>query len=390
MSAAGLVLLLTACSKPAPEPEPVRAVRTLTVANAATESQYQFAAEVRARVESQLGFRVGGKIVKRSAELGDSVKAGEVLAQLDPQDLRLSRDSARAALVAAQSSYELSAADHKRYQELLAQGFISAAELERRSTELQAAKSTLAQARAEAAMQGNQARYATLVADASGVVTGIEAEPGQVVAAGTPVLRLAHDGARDVVFSVPEDRLGLVRELAGQKAALQVRLWGASRTLPATVREVAAATDPVTRTVLVKAGIGNASVTLGQTATVLIDTRQQGGAAIKLPLSALVEAEGKTSVWLLDAQTMTVQPQPVQVQSADGNSVVIASGLVPGQEVVTAGVHVLAPGQKVKRFAGVGAAAPMASADATAAPSRGAPPASAAPAASAAAPGASH
>nr|MBA3625272.1 efflux RND transporter periplasmic adaptor subunit [Methylibium sp.] len=336
---------------------------------------------VRARVESQLGFRVGGKIVKRSAELGDSVKAGEVLAQLDPQDLRLSRDSARAALLSAQSSYELSAADHKRYQELLAQGFISAAELERRSTELQAAKSTLAQARAEAAMQGNQARYATLVADASGVVTGIEAEPGQVVAAGTPVLRLAHDGARDVVFSVPEDRLALVRDLAGQKAALQVRLWGANRTLPATVREVAAATDPVTRTVLVKAGIGDASVTLGQTATVLIDTLQQGG-AIKLPLSALLEAEGKTSVWLLDAQTMTVQPQPVQVQSADGNSVVIASGLVPGQEVVTAGVHVLAPGQKVKRFAEVGAAAPVASAEAAGAASQGPPPASAAPGAS--------
>jgi RND family efflux transporter MFP subunit len=352
LSGAALFLLLTGCSKPAPEPEPVRAVRTLTVANAATQSQYQFAAEVRARVESQLGFRVGGKIVKRSAELGDSVKAGQVLAQLDPQDLRLSRDSARAALLAAQSSFELAAADHKRYQELLAQGFISAAELERRSAELQAAKSALEQARAEAAMQGNQARYATLVADAGGVITGIAAEPGQVVAAGTPVLRLAHDGARDVVFSVPEDKLALVHDLAGREGALQVRLWGADRTLPATVREVAAATDPVTRTVLVKAGIGTAPVTLGQTATVLIDTRGQGG-AIKLPLSALVETDGKSSVWLLDSATMTVEPAPVQVQSADGNSVVIAAGLVPGQEVVTAGVHVLTPGQKVKRFEAV-------------------------------------
>lgn len=381
LPAAALVLLLTACSRPAPEPEPVRAVRTVTVTNTATESQYQFAAEVRARVESQLGFRVGGKIVKRSAELGDSVKAGEVLAQLDPQDLRLSRDSARAALLSAQSSYDLAAADYKRYQELLAQGFISAAELERRSTELQAAKSTLAQAKAEAAMQGNQARYATLVADASGVITGIEAEPGQVVAAGTPVLRLAHDGARDVVFSVPEDKLALVRELAGREGAIQVRLWGANQTLPATVREIAAATDPVTRTVLVKAGIGSVPVTLGQTATAFIDARQQDG-AIKLPLTALVEADGKTSVWLLDAATMTVQPRPVQVKSADNNSVVIAAGLVPGQEVVTAGVHVLTPGQKVRRFAQVSRVAPRATPEAavaTAAPLTGAAAASTAP-----------
>lgn len=375
LCAAALALLLVGCSKPASESEPVRAVRTLTVANAPASSQHQFAAEVRARVESQLGFRVGGKIVKRNVDLGDSVKAGQVLAQLDPQDLRLSRDSARAALASAQSSYDLAAADYKRYQELLAQGFISAAELERRSTELQAAKSTLEQAKAEAAMQGNQARYAALVADASGVITGIEAEPGQVVAAGAPVLRLAHDGARDVVFSVPEDRLGLVRALEGQPGALEVRLWGANETIPATVREVAAATDRVTRTVLVKADIGSTPVTLGQTATVLIDSRQPE-AAIQLPLSALVEKDGKTSVWLLDPATMTVQPQPVQVRGADGNAVVVASGLMSGQEVVTAGVHVLTPGQKVRRFDAVNSAA--------AASTRAVPPAGAAPAARAA------
>lgn len=365
--AGAAALLLVGCSKPAPPPEPVRAVRTLVVASDAVGASHEFAAEVRARVESRLGFRVGGKIVRRDANLGDTVKPGQVLAQLDPQDLRLGQQSAHAALSAAQASYEQAAADHKRYQELLAQGFIGAAEFERRETTLKSARAGLEQARAQATVQGNQAAYATLVADAAGVVTGIEAEPGQVVAAGTPVLRVAREGPRDVVFSVPEDKLALLRALEGREGALQVTLWGSTQRLPATLREVAAATDATTRTVLAKADIGRAPATLGQTATVLIDTPRppQDAQRIKLPLTALVEAAGKTSVWLFDPATMTVKAQPVQVGGADGNAVVIAAGLQPGQEVVTAGVHVLTPGQKVKRYvpdAVAAAAAPAASA----------------------------
>lgn len=342
--------LLAACSKTEPAAEPVRAVRTLAVAAESAGGVHEYAGEVRARIESRLGFRVGGKIVRRQAELGDTVKAGQVLAQLDPQDLRLSQDSARAALASAQASHALAEADYKRYQELLAQGFISAAELERRDTTLKAARASLEQARAQAAVQGNQAGYATLVADASGVITAVDAEPGQVVAAGAPVLRLAHDGPRDVVFSVPEDREAMVRALEGRPGALRVRLWGSTETLPATVREVAAATDAVTRTFLVKADVGRAPFKLGQTATALVDLPRSDG-VIKLPLSALVEADGKTSVWLLDAASMTVKTQPVQLAGAEGNHAIVAAGLAPGQEVVTAGVHVLTPGQKVRRYA---------------------------------------
>lgn len=341
---------LLACSRPAPAPEPVRAVRTLTVASDVAGSRYEFAAEVKARVESRLGFRVGGKLVQRPVDLGDSVKAGQVLAQLDPRDLRLGEDSARAALSSAQASYELAAADHQRYQELLAQGFISAAELERRSATLKAAKATLDQARAQSAVQGNQAGYASLLADAAGVITAVEAEPGQVVSAGVSVVRLAQDGPRDAVFSVPEDKLALVRALEGQAGAVKVQPWGSSELLPATVREIAAATDATTRTFLVKADVGRAAVKLGQTATVIVETPKRGG-VIKLPLSALVELQGKTSVWLLDAATMTVKAQPVQASGAEGNAVVVTAGLAPGQEVVTAGVHVLTAGQKVRRFA---------------------------------------
>ncbi len=161
--------LFAGCSRQEAAPEPVRAVRTLTLGADSAGASHEFAAEVRARSESRLGFRVGGKIARRSVELGDSVRAGQVLAQLDAQDLKLGQDAARAALAAAQSNADQAAADAKRYRELKEQGFIGAAELERREAALKAAQAALDQARAQASLQGNQAAYATLVADLPGV-----------------------------------------------------------------------------------------------------------------------------------------------------------------------------------------------------------------------------
>lgn len=342
--------LLAACAKPEPAPEAIRAVRTMTVSTGSAGGVHEYAAEVKARTESRLGFRVGGKLVRRTADLGDAVKAGQLLAQLDPQDLRLGQDVARAALMSAQASYDQTATDFKRFKELRDQGFISAAELERRETSLKAARAQLEQARAQAAVQGNQTAYASLTADAAGVVTGVEAEPGAVVAAGTPVLRLAHDGPRDVVFTVPEDQVAGLRALAASRGALKVRLWGeGNAALPAAVREVSAAADPVTRTFLVKADIGRAPARLGQTATVMMELPRTVG-VVKLPLSAVMEMQGRSSVWLVDKASMTVRPQPIQVAGAEGNAVLVNGGLQTGQIVVTAGVHVLTPGQKVKFY----------------------------------------
>jgi RND family efflux transporter MFP subunit len=344
------LLALAACSKQEPAPDPIRAVRTTTIAPQTAGGTHEYAGEVRARTESRLGFRVGGKIVRRAADLGDVVKAGQLLAQLDPQDLRLGEESARAALSAAQVNLDQAAADFKRFKDLRDQGFISSADLERRETTLKAAQAQLAQARAQNSVQGNQAAYASLVADAKGVITGVDAEPGMVVAAGAPVVRLAHDGPRDVIFSVPEDQVGLIKQLAGVPGRFKVKLWGADAALlAATIREISAAADPVTRTFLVKADIGNAAVRLGQTATVLVEMPQTAG-IVKLPLSALKEEQGKSIVWLVDRASMTVRAQPVQVAGADGNEAVIAAGLQAGQVVVTAGVHVLNPGQKVKFY----------------------------------------
>jgi multidrug efflux system membrane fusion protein len=343
-------VLLAACAKKEPLPEPVRAVRTMTVSVGTASGSHEYAAEVRARTESRLGFRVGGKVVRRNANLGDSVKAGQVLAQLDAQDLRLGQDAAQAQLRAAQVSLDQASADFKRFKDLREQGFISAAELERRESSLKAAQEQLAQARAQAGVQGNQAGYATLVADASGVITAVEADPGTVVAPGTPVLRLAHDGPRDVVFSVPEDRIAALRSLAGRPGGVRVKVWGdENRPIAAAVREIAASADPATRTFLVKADIGTAPVRLGQTATAVVDTPKVAGIT-KLPLAAVMQQEGKTAVWLVDPATMTVRAQPIEVAGAEGNAIVVTGGLQPGQIVVTAGVHVLTPGLKVKFY----------------------------------------
>ena len=350
------VTALAACSKTETAPDPVRAVRTLTVSSQTAGGAYEYAGEVKPRTESRLSFRVGGKMLKRAVDLGDTVKAGQVLAQLDPQDLRLGQDAARAAVAMAQAGYDQNSADFKRYKDLHDQGFIGPAELDRRDMALKTARAQLDQARAQSSVQGNQASYAALPADASGVITGIDVEPGMVVAAGTPVLRLAHDGPRDVVFSVPEDKVSLVKAMAAQPGRFKVRMWGADApALPATIREISAAADPVTRTFLIKADVGSASgMRLGQTATVSMELPQVAGVT-KLPLSALREDQGKSTVWLVDRGNMTVRSQVVTLAGADGNEAVISSGLAPGQVVVTAGVHVLNPGQKVKFYIDPGA-----------------------------------
>ena len=344
-----ITALLAACSKPVPPAEPIRAVKVMTVGVTTFASGYEFAGEVRAKVESRLGFRVGGKIIKRQAELGQRVEAGQVLAQLDPQDYKLAADASGAQLRAAATNRDLAAADYKRYKELKEQNFISGAELERRDATFKAAQAQFEQAQSQLAVQGNQASYASLVADVSGIVTAVEAEPGQVVAAGTPVVRIAADGMRDVVFSVPEDKVTSIKP----GMLVKVRGWAQEAQTASTVakvREVSANADPATRTYQIKLALDTKTPPpLGATVYVLPEGLGgvQGMPVIKLPTSALRQ-EGKSSaVWVLDKVSMTLKSQVVQIGTADGNEAVITSGLLPGMLVVSAGVHVLSLGQKV-------------------------------------------
>lgn len=353
-------MALAGCAPAAPPQEPIRSVKLLTVGESGIAVSHEYAGDVRARTESRLGFRVGGKLVQRPAEVGQRVRAGQLLAQLDARDLALSSQAAQAQVSAAQTQRDLAAADLQRYQDLQAQGFVSGAEIQRRQATLQSADASLRQARAQSAVQGNQAGYARLLADGAGVVIAVDAEVGQVVAAGAPVVRLARDGARDVVIAVPEDRVAQIRP----GAPAQVRLWAGLGTAPggaplaATVREVAASADPATRTYQVKLSLPDgAAVNLGATASVRLGSAATAAAqptAIKLPTTALMRAEAgartDTAVWVFDPAASTVQPREVKVASADGNEAVIVAGLKPGEEVVSTGVHVLSPGQKVTRF----------------------------------------
>ena len=255
-------------------------------------------------------------------------------------------------------------AEFKRFESLKAQNFISGAELERRETALKAADASLNQAKAQAQAQSNQASYASLSASHAGVVTAVDGEVGQVVSAGQPIVRLAHDGPRDAVFAVSEQMVMGLK--LGQ--AMQATLLSTGQILNGKVRELAASADPVTRTFAVKLSLADSTnLPLGVTVNVHAGpTVGNAPLVIKLPTSALRQEGQSTVVWVLDEATMTVNTQAVQLGMVDGNEVVIQSGLKPGQKVVSAGVHVLAPGQKVTLYGAAASAATLAPAATTA------------------------
>jgi len=245
-----------------------------------------------------------------------------LLAQLDPQDFKLAIDAVRAQFNAAETNRDLAAAEFQRSRTLRAQNFISGVELDRRQAALDAAQAQVAQVRAQLDAQSNQSAYTRLLASATGVVTAVDAEPGQVVAVGAPVVRIAQDGPLDVVFAVPE---GSVAELPlGSKAS--VRQWAGDTVLTGAVREKGALADPVTRTYQVKLALDPAvRLPLGSTVTVSPQALSpKGQQAIMLPTSALWHDNGGSAVWVLEPAAMTLRRQPVQVVAADGNQVVVA------------------------------------------------------------------
>jgi RND family efflux transporter MFP subunit len=346
-SLAGLSLIavvaLAACSKPAPQAEEIRPVRALELEAKPVGDYAEFPGEVRARYESRLGFRVGGKIVARKVDVGAIVKRGQLLMQLDPQDLKLAEAQTLAALRAAETNRDLAQADFKRHQELRARNFVSQAVLDAKEGALKAAQSNVDAARAAYRGQANQAGYASLESDADGVVTAVEAEVGQVVAAGASVVRVARTDEKEVVIGVPEDKVGALRRME----QVTVHLWAnPGAAIAGKIREIAPVADPATRTYTVKVAIpARADVRLGMSATVRLFA---GGAAtaVRVPLTALVQNKGTTSVWVVEQGK--VRLVPVQVAGPAGNELVLAGGVTPGQTVVTAGVNLLKDGQKVR------------------------------------------
>lgn len=348
-AAAAVLALLSACSKDGPPPEDVRPVRALTLATGGVNASAEFSGDVRPRYESRLGFRVGGKISARKVDIGNSVQRGTVLMQLDPQDLRLGQAQAQANLRAAQTNADLARAELKRYQDLRSQNFVSQAVLDQKVAAARSSQASVEAARAQSREQANQTGYASLVSDTDGVVTGIDAEVGQVVQPGTPVVRVARTDEKEVVIGVPEDQVDEIR----QGGEVRVRLWAdPNRSIPGKIREVSPVADPATRTYTVKVSIpASDEVRLGMTAVVDV-ARQAGGTAaaqLRAPLSALVHNKGASAVWVIE--NGAVRLQPVQVGGVAGNDVLLTGGVKPGQAIVTAGVNLLKNGQKVKILA---------------------------------------
>jgi RND family efflux transporter MFP subunit len=335
---------LVACSKPAPPAEDVRPVRVIALATDTAGERLEFSGDVRPRYESQLGFRVGGKIVERKVDVGATVKRGDVLMRLDPQDLRLAESQARATLRAAETERDLARADHKRHVDLRAQNFVSQAVLDAKQSALKAAQANVDAARAALRGQSNQSNYASLAADADGVVTAIEAEVGQVVQPGSPVVRVARTVEKEVVIGIPEDKVGQLRAASD----VTVRLWANEAVaISGKIREVSPMADPATRTYTVKVAIPeNADVRLGMTATVELATGGNGAAGLRLPLTALVQHKGASSVWIVE--NGAVKLVPVQIVGQVRNDVLVTGQIAAGQNVVTAGVNLLRNGQKVR------------------------------------------
>lgn len=344
---AALLLGLAACSHPAAPPEPLTKVAWFTAETAVT-GQSAFTGVVHARTESNLGFRVAGKIVERLVDPGQTVRKGQPLMRIDPVDYDLAAGAAHAAVQAAQARQVQAVAEEARLRKLLVSGAVSTQAHEQAKA---AADSAIAQTQAEQArarQTDHQRDYAVLLADMDGVVLEVPSDAGQVVAAGQTVVRLARQGAREALVYLPETALALARRPAS--AALYS---DAGQSFPATLRELAAVADPQTRTYLARYTLGGdaAQAPLGATVTVRMDS----GATpqIGVPVSALVDQGRGTGVWVIDSKNSTVSLRAVTVAQLGEEQARVSQGLAPGERAVAFGGHLLKSGQKVELLAAV-------------------------------------
>ena len=342
-----LLLLLAACGRDVPQapPEDIRPVRAEQVGVNVARHGTRYAGEVRARYETDLAFRVAGRVTSRRVDVGAQVSAGQVIATLDPQDYALAASAARAQLTAADAEARLARQDLQRYAELRAQNFISQAELDRRRTAAEAAAAQVRQLRADATRQGNQQAYTRLTAPHAGVISAISFEAGQVVAAGQAVAKLARTGELEVRIDVPENGLDALRAASNPI----IRLWSApDREYAGRLRELSPVADAASRTYSARISLlhADAAVRLGMTATVEVGSAS--APALSVAQTALFRINGMPQVWVVNPQTRKVVARSVQIGEMSGDRAAIVSGLTAGEWVVTAGVHKLAPGQQVR------------------------------------------
>jgi RND family efflux transporter MFP subunit len=340
-----LAIALAGCNELAAEKVvPSRPVLVATVHYEAESPERSFVGTIKPRIETDMGFRVPGKVAKRVVEVGQTVDVGQPLATLDEVDLKLQAEQAEAEFRAATGVLAQAAAAEQRAKDLRGKGWTTDAQMDQAKAAADEARARLNRAQRSVELTNNSLSYATLVADTRGVVTATLIDPGQVVAAGQTAIRVARFAEKEAVVAIPETLVARAKE-----GMATVTLWSEpNKKYAAKLREIAPAADPATRTYLAKFSLPGAgeSVSLGMTATLTLSDPETERVA-RLPLSALYSQGGAPSLYIVDAQG-DVTLKPVTVKSYESNSVVITGGVDEGAKVVALGVQKLDPAQKVR------------------------------------------
>lgn len=339
------LLLLSACGDEAPVKDERRAVAVLRLTPAAYGGETSFAGEIKSAYESPLGFQVAGRIVARTVNAGDTVRAGQALFRIDPGDYARALDSAAAQTGAARTAAATQSADLARARELLKQGFISPAEYDQTKASADQARAQLRAADTQRGTAAAQLGRTSLTAPRAGIVTQIEGEVGQVVAAGQTIVTVADPGRPEIAVSLPEGGLGAVQ----RAKRLTVTLWSdPGKVYEAKLRTLAGAADPTTRTFAARVTIlGDATLHIGKTAELHVEG-DRAATALTVPLTAIARAKSGAQAWVLDRKTMTVRPRAVRIGSPKGDTLTVLAGLRPGETIVTAGIHLLRAGETVR------------------------------------------
>jgi len=345
LAAALIATTVAGCDKPASQTSEARPVRTVTVERGAEGETTSLTGHIRAKDQVDLAFRLDGRMIERPVNVGDVVRAGQVVARLDPQNQQNALRSAQADLASAEGELTLARLTFGRQQKLLADGWTTRARFDDAQQVLVTAQAQVDSAQAHLRIAQDQLSYTDLSADAPGAVTAVGAEQGEVVRAGQMVVRLARQGGRDAVFDVPEQLIRTGPRDPLVEIALtddpQVRATGR-------VREVAPQADPATRTFQVKVGIIDPPEAMRLGSTVTGSIRLSAPPGVEVPASVLTQANGRPAVWVVDPQSQTVSLRNVDVLRYDPATVIVSQGLETGEIVVTAGVQMLRPGQKVR------------------------------------------
>jgi len=344
ISPAFLAIALAGCNDKAAETAPSRPVLVATAHYEAETPERSFVGTIRPRIEADMGFRVAGKVARRVVEVGQTVEVGQPLAILDEADLKLQAEQAEAEYHAATGVLAQAGAAETRAKELRGKGWTTDAQMEQARAAADEARARLSRAARSVELTRNSLSYATLVADARGVVTATLVEPGQVVASGQAAIRLARFSEKEAVVAIPE----MLVERAKTGSA-SMTLWSEpNRKYAAKLREISPSADPATRTYLAKFSLSDAgdNVELGMTATLTL-ADQKAARVARLPLSALYNAGDKSSFYVVD-EAGNISLKPVVVKSYESNDVVITGGVDEGAKVVALGVQKLDPTQKVR------------------------------------------